>query len=99
MKIGMAGAYCAGRLVYVENRAADEEQWAQHEVGEPERDPPPGIPLCVQERLERRLRHADDDDERGDRSCRVQIVRAAELAPARERIPKAEPLDHRGRNG
>src|SRR6516165_367529 len=70
MKIGMAGAYSRG-LVDVQQRAADEQQWAEHEVGEAERDARTGRALRVQEGAQSRIGEDDDNDERGERSERV----------------------------
>ena len=49
--------------------------------------------------IERVVGDADDDDERGERAERVDVVGAAELTAAGERRAHAEALDERGGDG
>src|SRR5205823_7346078 len=99
MKSGTARRpYCTRRLVDVEKRAADEEQWTQHEVGEEDGHPLAVVPLRVQEGAERVRSDADDDHERRERPERVDVVGGAELTSANEGIAEQKALHDGGRN-
>src|SRR6478672_6041053 len=96
--VGCGGAY-PGCLVEIQQRAADEEEWTEDEVGRGEGDPLAVVSLRVQERAERVPGDADNDDERRERAERVHVVGDAELAAAGEGVAERAPLDHRRRDG
>src|SRR4029077_16111292 len=93
------GPYCTSGLVDVEKRTAEEEQRAEHEVGEKDRRALAVVALRVEERAQRVRGDSHDDHERGEGTERVHVVGWPEAAPANERAGEAEPLDHRRRNG
>src|SRR5581483_3631645 len=98
MKIGIASAPSVwtrgpypGRLVEIQESAAEEEERREHEVGQRHGRPRAVVALRVQEGAQGVRRDADDDHERGERAERVGVVGGGELAPARERVAKPAP--------
>src|SRR4051812_1786427 len=106
MKIGIAaspsvdspGPY-PGRLVDIQQCAAEVEERAEDDVGDEMGDALAVLALRPQERDQRQLGDADDDDQRRQRAERVDVVGGAEPPAAAKRVTEAEVLDHRGRDG
>src|SRR4051794_34842142 len=76
------GPYCTCRLVDVEKRAAEEEQRAEHEVGQEDGDSLAVVALRVEQRAQCVGGEPDDDDERRERSERVDVVGRSEATAA-----------------
>jgi hypothetical protein len=98
MKVGIAspllrasvlrsGGPYTGRLIEIEQCAAEVEQRAEHEIRETERDSLAGVALDAEQQAERLLGEPDDDDERSERPERVRVVSGPEQTAADERSP------------
>src|ERR1043166_8748543 len=92
-------AYCARRLVDVDERAADEEERRDDGAREERRDGDRLTAAAVQEREEQALRQEDDERDRAQRAERVHVVRPPEHDAAAERLAQRQLLDQRDRYG
>jgi hypothetical protein len=101
MKIGIsapssgrpAGAY-PGCLVHIQQGTAEVQERREDEIGEQVRDPLAVVPLGAEERDQRQLGDRHDDDERGERAERMDVVRRPELTAPGQSLAKSDSLDH-----